>query len=295
MKEKYNKPDFFCLRAHNCLKCFLHACLDDSVITLSKKSSGAILQLKSKDNRLFFLLEGKGDLMCEHVPNSFSADSFFLIPRNSDYTINITEDSTMVIVNVPHRFIFCEQFSLQQLQQLKKPKNDPYEMYLMPIHPVISIFLKNITELISAEMQCIYLQEIKLQELLFYLRSYYSMNDLLTLFSPILNGDTDFTELIYQNYESVKHIAELAAITHYSESGFKKRFLKVFGISPLHWIQKEKAKKLHQEITRSQKPFKEISIEYKFHSISHFNRFCKKTFGIPPAKLRKQTIENFSD
>lgn len=282
--------EFFCPLEHNCLKCFLYTNLDDSVIDIIKKASGTTIQLGSNHNRLIFLLEGKAKLLHENVCNSFHAGNFTLIPRKYNCTMNITEDLLIVTVNLHHRFNFCEYFPLQKLYQLKKKlKNEPKELHQLSIHTAISVFLKNLIILISAGIKCTYFHEIKQQELLYYLRTYYSMNDLVDFFSPILNDDTDFAELIYQNYESVKHIAELAAITHYSESGFKKRFLKVFGISPHHWIQKEKAKKLHSEITCTHKNFKEIAMQYHFHSISHFNRFCKKTFGVPPAKLRKQT------
>jgi AraC-like DNA-binding protein len=108
----------------------------------------------------------------------------------------------------------------------------------------------------------------------------------------MLSNNIVFSNLIYQNYGSAKNIGELAEITNYSMSGFKKKFAKVFGVSPAVWVKREKAKKIYYEINCSLKTFKEISNEYNFSSPAQFNKFCKKMYNMPPGTLRKNNKKN---
>jgi len=279
--------ELFSPMKQDCLKCFKYISSEDIVFTLIQRNAGDQIPLNSNHNRIFFIIEGKANILFNKYLNNLESGSFILIPRKSDYNISITENSFMVIVNLHHRFIFCEQFPFQKLHQFKKNQSEtPTDFYPLQSNSAISLYLQNLITLISAGIKCKYFYEVKQQELFYYFRSYYSTHDLCTFFSPILNDDTDFAELVYQNHESVKTITEFANITHYSVSGFKKRFTRVFGISPQHWMRKEKAKRVYNEIINTQKPFKELSIQYHFCSVSHFNRFCKQMYGISPAKLR---------
>jgi AraC-like DNA-binding protein len=156
---------------------------------------------------------------------------------------------------------------------------------------VLETWLEEVLHSTVDGLKCTHYQNLKRQEVLYYLRAYYSKEDLYAFFSPILNNDTIFANLIYQNYESIKNIGELADITHYSMSGFKRKFTTVFGISPAVWIKREKAKKIYHEINCSQKPFKIIANEYDFSSPAQFNEFCKKMYKMSPGTLRKNTKE----
>ena len=272
------------------MKCFLYDDKDDASASCIQCACGEVLDLESNHNRLFFLIEGKVIWEHEYSSNTYESGTILLIPHKSKGKMQIVENSIITILCVQSRFFFCEHFPLQMLHQWKKNfhKSSYPVSHSLQINNAISRYLDNIDNLISSGMRCQYFYAIKLQELFFYFRAYYSINELFSFFLPLLNGDSEFTELVYKNYESAKTIAELANVTHYSVSGFKKRFIKVFGLSPHHWIIKEKTKKIYNEITCTTKPFKEISMQYHFYSISHFNRFCKKMFGIPPARLRAQ-------
>jgi len=286
--------ELFCSLEQNCLECFLYDNDDDSLITCIKKNHNETIELNSNVNKIFFLVEGKVVLNHKYDATSYESGTTILIPRKWDGSMQILENAVILIVAVQNRFSFCTYFPVQMLHKWKKNLDNNYlpEVYPLQINVVINAYLTNLISLLSSHVKCKYYYEIKQQELFYYFRLYYTVNELFTFFSPLLDGDTEFTELVYKHYESVKTIAELASVTHYSVSGFKKRFIKVFGMSPYHWITKEKTKKIHNEITCTQKPFKEISMQYNFCSISHFNRFCKKVYGISPAKLRAKTIIN---
>lgn len=137
-------------------------------------------------------------------------------------------------------------------------------------------FLRMLNTCITDQLKCIYYFEIKIKELL-------------NFFYPLLTKDTHFSDIILRNYNKVKTVKDLADLTHYSISGFEKRFKRVFGISPYKWLKKQKAKNIYREINYSVKTFKEISLEYDFTSPSHLNNFCKTNFGDTPGNIRRQS------
>jgi AraC-like DNA-binding protein len=203
--------------------------------------------------------------------------------------MNVVENSSIVIINMHSEINFCNHFPLEILYELNESIASENSAYPLKINEVVSDYLNTVVESISDGLKCAYFQELKQKELLFYLRVYYPKKDLAAFFAPMLNNDIRFSRLIYKNYESAKSVENLAFLTNYSVSGFKKRFMKVFGIPPHHWVEKEKSKKIYYEINCTQKTFKEISIEYDFSSTAHFDKFCKRVYGMSPGVLREST------
>ena len=270
--------------------CFLYDSGNDPIITRIDKTEGEVLQVNATHNKIFFLLKGKIKFLYGNTYSIFGEGNFILLPRGCEYTMNVEKDTSIIVVNVHYKINFCEHFPLEMLSKLyKNLKQEQLTLHPLKTNQLVSAYLDNISTTISAGLKCKYFHEIKQRELFYYLRAYYPKKDLAAFFAPILNDDTDFAELIYQNYESAKDLADLAAVTHYSLSGFKKRFAKVFGIAPYQWIEQEKAKKIHYDINCTQKSIKEIAMKYHFYSSSHFNSFCKKMYGMSPVMLRKKT------
>ena len=273
------------------LDCFLYDNCDIPIVAYVQKTKGETVQVKEEYNKIFFLLNGEINFSCGQVNHVFEKGTFILSPRGSEYTASIEKDASLVVVNAHRKINFCEHFPLEILHKLNKDLNyKSAAIHPLKINNTLSLYLTSVISTSLVGLKCKYFHDIKQRELFYYLRAFYSKTDLAAFFAPILNDDTDFAEIIYQNYESVKNLTELAVLTHYSLSGFKKRFLKVFGVSPYNWMEQEKAKKIHYEINCTQKPFKEIAAKYNFYSPSHFNTFCSKMFGMSPAKLRKKVV-----
>jgi len=277
------------LRRDEPTSCFFYDDNEEPLLALIDKNKGEILQIDGNHNRIVFLLKGKISFLEGFTCRTFEADNFILLPRGCKYTLNMEENASLVIVHVRNRINFCEHFSFVTLHQLNKSlKNYHPTVHSLKTNTIIYSYLNNIIMMLSEGLKCRYFHDIKQEELLHYLRAYYTENDLVAFFAPMLNDDTDFVELIYQNLESAKTIADLANITNYSLSGFKKHFSKIFGMNPYNWMEKEKAKKIHYEINCTQKSFKEISVQYNFYSSSHFTRFCNKMYGMSPTMLREK-------
>ena len=269
---------------------YLYNNQDNPGIVQIDKTKGDTFILNEIHNRIVFLLKGKIIFSYEcQVNNIFDEGTFLMFPHGGKYIMNVEENSDIVMVNMHNEISFCNHFPLEMLFGLNKSIVSENSAYPLKINEMISDYLDIVVKSISDGLRCIHFHELKQKELLFYLRTYYSKKDLAAFFAPILNNDFHFSRLIYRYYESAKSIENLANLTNYSVSGFKKRFIKVFGMPPHSWIEKEKAKKIYYEINCTQKTFKEISIEYDFSSAAHFDKFCKRAYGMSPGVLRENT------
>jgi AraC-like DNA-binding protein len=213
-----------------------------------------------------------------------------LLPSHQKCHVQVEEDAEIVLINLYSQINFCNQFPIEMLYKAQPDKAQNL-FFALKINKTIFNFLQSVIQLLGEGFKCAYFFELKQREILYYLRAYYSKADLVAFFAPVLNSDTDFSSKIYGNYEKIKNIGELAELTNYSMSGFKKRFTRVFGVSPSVWLQKERSKKIYHEINCSTKTFKELSIKYDFSSQAHFNSFCKKMYGMSPGELRESTVE----
>jgi len=267
--------------------CFLYESLTEPVISHVSKKKGEYYEVNDRHSRIFFLLKGRVRFMFGHVSTVLEAGKFALLSRGLNYKMRVEADVSMLILTVHYKINLCKHFPLEMLDTINKTlQMDKGKIYPLKTNKILKCYLENLTATIATGLKCSYFHELKRQELFYYLRAYYPKKDLVGFFLPILNNDSKFAELVYQNYKLVENIPELAKITSYSISGFKKHFNKVFGSSPQQWIDKEKAKNIHYEILCTQKSFKEIWSEHNFYSASHFNAFCKRMFGSSPSGMR---------
>lgn len=283
--ELLNQPEHF--------GCFVYDNHGQPLINCVTKRKGEKLKLNHRTNRIVFLLNGKMTYSFNTMVNEvFKPSTFRLFPSSYDVLVHIEEDSTVLYVNMPSKINFCDHFSLEMLYKLNTGIENYTDSYPLKMNEVIYDYLKSIQSAVDDGLKCSYYHELKQKELLFYLRAYYPKDDLLAFFAPMLSSDISFSELIFNSLDSVSTIEQLAKITNYSLSGFKKRFLKVFGMPPYKWFAREKAKRIYHTINCTTKTFKEIADEFDFSSSAHFTTFCKRLFGHSPKEIREQNINN---
>jgi AraC-like DNA-binding protein len=275
------------------LDCYLYNNNNEPIIRHITKRKGDGFVINGNKTQIIFLIKGAVTFSyAQHLNKSFTEQTFLLFPHGNKCRIIVHEDCDVIAVNLHSRVNFCDHFPLEMLYQLNKKTKENESSFPLKMNETIHDFLYCLTKSLDDGLKCAYFHELKQKELLFYLRAYYPKKDLFDFFAPILYNDISFAEMVYKNFDKAKNITELASLTNYSISGFKKRFLKVFGMPPYTWIAKEKAKKIFHEINCTQKSFKEISMEYDFSSPAHFDKFCKKLFGMSPGTIRENTRLN---
>lgn len=255
-------------------------------LEILKISKGEKLERNLFDTQLIFVVEGKFRLSYGKILNKeINTGKIIMLPPGTLVRIHIQEDTHLIIAHIRGVIQLCECASLEHM--LANKNNELQDKFhMLEINDRIREFINFLLECINDGLKCTYYFETKMKELFFLLRAYYSKKELAMFFSPLLSHDSRFMNLMYQNYREVKSIQELANISRYSESGFKKQFTKVFGTSASDWLRDQKASLVFHDLNCSELSIKELADKYKFSSVSSFTAFCQNKFGFPPGQLR---------
>jgi AraC-like DNA-binding protein len=93
-------------------------------------------------------------------------------------------------------------------------------------------------------------------------------------------------DYVEEHYRSALEISELARIAGLSESQFRKRFMKLFKISPLKFITRIRVQTAAKLLLSSDAPIADIALKCGFCDQSYLTRQFSSFFGMTPKKYR---------
>ena len=234
---------------------------------------------------ILFLL--KGELILSYnclFEKKIQADEMIMFSALHTANITVIEDIYGVFCTLTPQTNFCDNFPIDHLVSFAKKNKITHTS--LPINREIRTFLTVIETYWEKDLSCNRLDKIKLRELIFLLRKTYSLKELTAFFHPILSNDIFFRVSLIKNYPQARTVAQLAEKMGYSTSGFTRKFLRCFEMTPYKWMQQQKATIVLKELKERKKTIKDIYISNRFSSQSHFYEFCKKEFGKTPGKIR---------
>ena len=267
------------------LACYNYEKGQNSRLEILKRPKGFVIERTLIDTEIVFLISGRFKLsydkvMKEEIPQG----KIMLFPPGSHVVAEVIEDVHFIICRVRDVVQLCECMSLERLH--KEVGEIPKGFHLLDINDRISKFVELFVECVEDGLKCTYYFATKMKELFFMLRAYYTKEQLAGFFSPLLGKDAQFMNLMYKNYRNVKSVQELADLSNYSLSGFKKQFQRVFGTSASEWMSSQKATRIFQDLHNSPLSIKELVDRHDFSSVSAFSTFCQNKFGMPPGQIR---------
>jgi AraC-like DNA-binding protein len=159
----------------------------------------------------------------------------------------------------------------------------------------VASYAKYLLACLTDKVNCHYFLNLKLNELLFILCTYYTKAKLAAFFAPMITEYTQFYSFVMANYTNTGTIGEFAKKAGCSNKAFQEQFKKVFGTTTHQWLIKQKAARILHEIVCTNKPFMEISNEFGFSIPTSFSNFCTRNLGASPAALRKQGIKSLKN
>lgn len=141
--------------------------------------------------------------------------------------------------------------------------------------------------------QCAYLHELKVKELFWNLRAYYSREELASFLWPVLGVSKFHSEVINAFTCNVK-VSDLARRVYMATSTFYKQFRDEFGETPEQWIRMQSNKQILFLIQDYDLNIGEIATSLSFGSLSSFSRYCTNNFGYSPTALRQALQDGIS-
>jgi len=263
----------------------------ERTIEIVEMEKGKISQIFPEENQIMFVIKGTLDLISKKIHNKNIKDGeLILIPLHRTCILTALKDVTLLVLKLEFSIALCEHLPLDLLLEKHtkvKSKEEPGVGLLKP-HQKIVDYANTLCDCLTEEMDCQYYHDLKIREFLFLIRAYHDKKQILSFFKPVYTGDYTFSSAIYKYLNEVRTVKGLADKLNYSLSGFEKKFKRVFDVSPYHWMQEQRAKKIYKEITCTKKTFTELAFEFDFSSPAHFNDFCKQYFQYTPGGLRKE-------
>ena len=213
------------------------------------------------------------------------------IPRGTSMTAIFSGDGELLDAYFDVVDFICDKISLQQLQQLRQEV--AYAPEPLEVRGAIHSLLGTLAIYLNDQALCAYLHELKIKELFWNLRAYYSREELAAFLWPIL-GESKFHNDVISAFTCNAKVSELAERVYMSTSAFYKRFREEFGTSPEQWIRMQSNKQILFLIQDYDLSIGEIASQLSFNSQSTFSRYCSKNFGLSPSDLRRTLQEGTS-
>lgn len=240
---------------------------------------------------IVILLNGGINISFEKVRNGrIAAGEMVVLPPCSRVAITPDSKVDLLVFRLRTNTQFCDRYSLEKLYEETHYDIKEFEDSLntLKVNEKIGEFAKSLAKSVSEGLKCVYFFDIKIKELFFIFRAYYTKKELAAFFHSLLSKDSNFLYFVNKNYTKAHSAKEFAQLAGYSLSGFDKQFRKVFGMSAYQWIKHKRLKSIYHDINCSFKTLREICEDHNFSSLSQFNDYCKKNFGMPPGKIRRK-------
>lgn len=237
-------------------------------------------------NYMIFVLSGELIVSCDQCINKkIYKNEFFFFPKSSYHKGQVLSDTELVILSFDWITNLYDNISIMELEKIKtkiEPIFNP-----LPIKAPMQSFFIPLCVYLKDETDCIRLHEIKLSELLWILRTYYTKEELANLFHPIIGKSLKFRNKVLSIYQSAGTAQELAQMCGYTRQAFGKLFLQEFGETTYAWMQKNKLIQIKTRLADPSIQLQDIVSEFNLSSLPHLNRLCKNYFSKTPIEIRK--------
>lgn len=240
-----------------------------------------------KNNHIIFVITGQLSINCDQFDNiPVCREEMIFLPNKSDCGYKVLSASKILVFTFDRFRNQCDKYAFQMLAEKSEGIN--YALQALKIHDLLKDYILLLIRYIQKGVNCYHLHEEKQQELFILLRACYTREEILFFFYPLITHDMDFRQIVLERYLEAKNVKEFARLTGYNISDFRNKFLVNFGEPVYQWMQKRKSNSIKFKLITENTDIATLSDEFGFSSPAHFNKFCKKVFGMPPAKLRKQ-------
>lgn len=249
-----------------------------------------VYEPKLQYNNVVILIEGECIISCNQYDNrKISSSEMVLLPRGALVDAYTQKDCKLLLFSFGMVRNVCDVNMLQSYYDLCYDVH--YDFTPLEIRHPLNEFIDLLVFCLKSGMNCAHLHEIKHKEFFLYLRGFYTKEEIVQLFFPIMGKKLKFKDMVLKNYTKAENVEELIELLKMSKNAFYAKFSKEFGMSPRQWMLKQIR---HQVFIKAAIPnitIKELMDLFNFDSPVQFNRFCMREFNCTPGELIKQQQE----
>lgn len=275
----------YCTRQIDCTQC---PKISEGTLVYSRFPQGQHFSAqKCVQNCMIFMLKGELLVNSEEYPGTtLLCRQFILQAIGSKLELLAITEVEYIVYWFTELPILCEE----RFKEILGRAQAPLTFAPLVAIPKLRNLLIDLSEYLQEESAaCGKYIDIKCQELIYILTSYYPLHQISTFFYPISTYTESFHYFVMQNYDKVKNVEEFAHLGGYTTTTFRRLFKNMYGIPVYEWILDKKREGILNDLQSTKQRISVISNRYGFDSLSHFAHFCKDSFGDTPRSLRKRS------
>lgn len=278
----------FCLNEHT--SCYNYARCVQEGFRYYTFDKGLEHEEELQNDCILFVLKGSLRFSYNEFQFTISAGKMVFVCRESLFSTYSLEKCEVVVALFESGVWPCQKISFSELSYLRDIIE--YRMEPLEIKDRLYRFLELLECYLKDGANCIHFHEIKIKELFWNMRFYYSKRELASFFYMVIGRSQGFRNMVLNNYKKCKTVKELASVCGISISSFKRQFAAEFGETPTGWMQKQLVREIKYKLSITDLPLGSIVYELNFSSLAHFSRFCKRCLGCSPKEWREQMKNN---
>ncbi|RHE93492.1 AraC family transcriptional regulator [Bacteroides intestinalis] len=239
----------------------------------------------TNDNYMLFVLSGEIKMTFGKFQNKiFEGGEMFFLPRNMSFLGTVIKPSHIALLKYNGTKFECMEDRIRLL--IKKKAEGNYSWDKVSLKPELRQCVEELIHYRKHGLSCNHIYLVKSQEIYLIFKHFYTDEERIQVYYPFIGQDPNFSESVMSNYMYAKTAEELAARLGYGIKTFRELFKENFGETPYKWMQKQMAQQLKSRLMKKEIPFKQIMLEFRFTTTSHFITFCRKHFGGTPTEIR---------
>lgn len=269
------------------LSCKHYRTKNDTAFAYRELETGMPLTLNTDTHHLLIFMEGSCVIDCDRFAGrSFSEGEMVLIPMSAVFKAKVRKRLRFLEMRFDTPASCCDKMVLRSYSHFKSKIH--YDFRPTPVRKPLPEFCEMLAYCLGSEMQCAHFHELKHMELFFYLRGYYSKEEITELLYPIVNRSMDFKDFVCKNYRNVDSLDELIVLSNMSKRTFFRKFKAEFDMTAYQWLLKQTCNTIIREFSSPDAVPKDIAEKLGFDSASNFCNFCKRNLGCTPTELAQK-------
>jgi len=258
-------------------------------------SAVPIIKGKSKlrQNMISLIMEGEKIIYVDGQPIHVEPDHILLLAAgNYLYTERFPGSDPLKSM-----LIFFDDAVLQSLdppdaadQSTEEAGSPKASLVLFPKDDYLKTYLTSLQALLTPDGHLpLYMQSLKVSELLLYLRGTYPR--LFASFqsqAPRQPAEHRIKQIVHDNLMNKLSISELAFLCNMSPATFKRKFAALYRTSPQKWMQERRLQTAADWLSRKKGRPADIYLAIGYESHSSFSQAFKAYFGVVPSAYTGQ-------
>lgn len=240
--------------------------------------------LDSSTHHLLIFMEGSCLVDYNRFTNRlFSGGEMVLIPMSAAFVGKVNKRLRLLDMRFETPVSYCDRMVLQSYSYFRTKVC--YTFRPIPLRKPLPEFCNMLAYCLTGGLYCEQFHEMKHRELFFYLRGYYSKEEITELLYPIVERSMDFRAFVCKNFSRVESLDDLVRLSNMSKRTFFRKFKAEFNMTAYQWMLKQTVNTIIDEFSRPDVTPMDVAGKLGFNSISNFCNFCKRNVGYTPTEL----------